>query len=117
AWDLRVGGAYDQYKGKHYKMVVKAMVSNFLGESSDQNYRNDALKTDGNLYGKLNYFFTDALSGYLDLQLRHIYYRFLGKDKQPKPSGGYKTVDVTQSVPLTFFNPKVGLVYRFSNHQ
>lgn len=117
AWDLTIGGAYDQYKGKHYKVVVKTKISNFLGESTDQNYRNDALKTDGNLYGKLNYFFTEALSGYLDLQVRHIYYRFLGKDKQPKPGGGYKTVDVTQSVPLTFFNPKVGLVYRFGGHQ
>ncbi len=116
-WDLTIGGAYDQYQGNHYKMVVKAKVSNFLGKATDKHYPNDALKTDGNLYGKLNYFFTDALSGYLDLQVRHIYYRFLGKDRQPAPDGGYQIVDVTQSVPLTFFNPKIGLVYRFAGHQ
>jgi iron complex outermembrane receptor protein len=114
--DLKIGGAYDQYRGKHYKQVVKSMISNFLGKAHRYNY-NTAFKTDGNLYGKLNYFFTDALSGYLDLQMRHIYYRFLGKDQQPAPGGGFRIVDVTQSVPLMFFNPKVGLMYRFAGRQ
>ncbi len=115
-WNLTVGGAYDQYRGKHYKQVVKTKISDFLGKAHQYNY-NTAFKTDGNLYGKLNYFFTDAFSGYLDLQVRHIYYRFLGKDQRPAPGGGQEIVDVTQSIPLTFFNPKVGLVYRFAGHQ
>jgi iron complex outermembrane receptor protein len=115
-WNFTIGGAYDQYNGKHYKQVVKTKISDFLGEAHQYN-DNTAFKTDGNLYGKLNYFFTDAFSGYLDLQMRHIYYRFLGKDQRPAPGGGQEVVDVTQSIPLTFFNPKVGLVYRFAGHQ
>ena len=115
-WNLTLGGGYDQYRGQHYGRVVKTKISNFLGESK-QYYRNDALKTDGNLYGKLNYYFTPELSGYLDLQVRHIYYRFLGKNQRTTQQGNQQVVNVTQSVPLTFFNPKFGLVYRLNKQQ
>lgn len=110
------GGGYNEYDGDHYGEVIWA---EYLGNTDVENqyYDNNAFKTDGNLYAKLQYFFTDNLSGYVDMQTRRITYDFLGKDKQQAPGGGQQIVDVQQTDRLTFFNPKAGLVYRKGNHR
>lgn len=115
-FSLTFGGGYNEYDGDHFGEVVWA---EFLGTTEVENryYDNNAFKTDGNLYAKSQYYFTDNLSGYVDLQVRHITYDFLGKDKQPAPGGGQEIVDVQQTDRLTFFNPKAGLVYRKDNHR
>ncbi len=113
---LTFGGGYNEYDGKHFGEVVWA---EFAGTTDTEKryYDNDAFKTDGNLYSKLQYFFTDKLSGFVDLQLRRITYDFLGKDKQQAPGGGQQIVNVEQTDKLTFFNPKAGLVYRQGDHR
>lgn len=115
-FSLTFGGGYNEYDGDHYGEVVWA---EFLGNTDVENryYDNNAFKTDGNLYAKAQYYFTDNLSGYIDLQTRHITYDFLGKDKQQAPGGGQQIVDVQQTDRLTFFNPKAGLTYRKGNHR
>jgi len=115
-FSLTFGGGYNEYDGDHFGEVVWA---EYLGNTDVENryYDNNAFKTDGNLYAKLQYYFTDNLSGYVDMQTRHITYDFLGKDKQQAPGGGQQIVDVQQTDRLTFFNPKAGLVYRQGNHR
>lgn len=115
-WKLTVGGGYNEYQGDHYGKVVK---TRFGGEidTDDRYYFNDAFKTDGNVYAKYNYSFTNSLSAYIDLQVRHITYEFLGKDQQQAPGGGQQVVNVEQTDRLTFFNPKAGFVYRLPNNQ
>jgi iron complex outermembrane receptor protein len=116
-WKLTIGGGYNEYRGDHYDEVVQAEFGR-IPSGGDRYNQNNATKTDGNLYGKFNYSFSDELSGYLDLQVRNVTYEFLGKDLVPDPSGGQNAVDVTQDDRLTFFNPKLGLVYRFAgNHR
>ncbi len=115
-WSLTFGGGYNEYKGDHFGEVIWAR---FAGDSEidQQYYDNNAFKSDFNLYTKLQYFFTDKLSGFADFQVRHITYDFLGKDRQPAPGGGQQIVDVKQTDRLTFLNPKAGLVYRFGDGQ
>lgn len=115
-WKLTIGGAYNEYRGDHFGEIVQAEFGR-VPSTGDRYYENDAFKRDGNLYGKLNYSFSDAFSGYLDLQVRTIYYEFVGKDQQPIPGGGQEVVNVEQDDQLTFFNPKVGMVYRLPNNQ
>ena len=115
-FSLTFGGGYNEYDGDHFGEVIWAR---FAGgsEINERYYNNNAFKTDFNLYGKANYFFTEALSGFADVQMRRITYDFLGKDTQPVQGGGQQVVDVQQTDELTFFNPKAGLVYRFGGNQ
>lgn len=115
-FSLTFGGGYNEYDGDHFGEVKWAR---FAGDSEiDQRYYdNNGFKTDGNLYAKARYYFTGALSVYADVQLRHITYDFLGKDKQQARGGGQQIVDVQQTDRLTFFNPKAGVVYRKDNHR
>lgn len=115
-WRLTVGGGYNEYRGDHFGEVVQTQFGGAI-DTDDRYYQNDAFKTDGNLYSKLNYSFTDVFSGYVDMQVRRITYDFLGKDRQPTPGGGQQVVNVEQSDNLTFFNPKVGLVYQMPHNQ
>lgn len=115
-WELTVGGGYNEYRGDHFGEVIETQFADKL-QLADRYYQNDAFKTDGNLYAKFNYAFNDALNAYLDMQVRRITYEFLGKDQQPVPGGGQRVVDVEQSDRLTFFNPKAGLVYNWTEGQ
>ncbi|MDR8392883.1 TonB-dependent receptor [Aliifodinibius sp. S!AR15-10] len=114
-WSVTVGGGYNEYDGDHYGEVIWAR---YAGDSSIEEtyYDNNGFKTDFNVYAKSQYFFTDAISGYLDLQLRGISYKFLGKDTRTI-SGTQQIIDVRQSDRLSFFNPKAGLVYRLDERQ
>lgn len=101
--EFTLGGAYNIYEGRHFGEVIWAR---FAGESElgDDYYDNDARKTDFNIYGKLNYQFTDRLNAYADLQYRRVGYQFLGFNRAGD--------NVTQDADLSFFNPKFGLFYQ-----
>lgn len=115
-YSITMGGGYNEYNGDHFGEVEWAR---YAGDSEigEQYYDNNAFKTDGNIYTKAQYFFTESLSGFVDLQLRRITYDFLGKDRQPTSDGGQEIVNVQQTDELNFFNPKAGAVYRFGNGQ
>ena len=66
--------------------------------------RNDADKTDFNIFGKADYQI-GKVTCYADMQYRHIYYSFLGFDENLN--------NVQQQVKLDFFNPKAGITYQF----
>ena len=101
-FQLVLGGGANQYKGGHYGEVIWAQnASN--GEIRHKYYNNNALKTDVNVYGKLNYNFQNNLSAYLDAQYRTISYKLSGLEE------GNFSVDDT--INMNFFNPKVGFNY------
>ncbi len=102
--NFTLGGAYNEYRGQHYNRIEWTKQSTTI--TSDYEYsRNNAFKTDFNLFGKVNYQL-DQLNLYADLQYRHIYYSFLGYDQNLN--------NVWQSASLNFFNPKLGLSFQIN---
>ena len=102
AWDITFGGAANEYLGGHYGEVIWAR---YAGDSEirDRYYQNEGTKRDFNNYLRANYELTDGVSVYLDGQLRHVTYEFLGPDENFN--------QLEQDASHTFFNPKAGLVY------
>ncbi|WP_317040551.1 TonB-dependent receptor [Mucilaginibacter mallensis] len=97
-----LGGAYNEYRGAHYDNIE--WTQQYTGTPPDYQYaRDDAFKTDFNIYGKVDYRI-DKLTLYADMQYRHISYSFLGFNDQLQ--------NVQQQVKLDFFNPKAGLSYQ-----
>ncbi len=100
--NFTLGGAYNEYRGQHYNRLEWTQQSTNI--TPDYEYsRNNAFKTDFNIFGKINYQL-DRLNFYADLQYRHIYYSFLGYDQNLN--------NVQQTATLNFFNPKVGLSFQ-----
>lgn len=112
-WDLILGGGYNEYDGDHFGEVIWAR---FAGNSEheDRYYDNNGFKTDFNVYGKFNYYFDDAFNTYLDLQYRSVAYRFLGL-RIDESEGNQIINELQQQDRITFFNPKIGVVYRFDD--
>lgn len=115
-WNLALGGGYNRYLGDHYGKVIWARYAG-KSELGDRYYFNNAFKTDGNVYAKFNYTFDSGISAYVDVQIRHIFYEFLGKDLKTLPNGDSKKIDIERTDQLTFFNPKAGLVYQKGAHR
>ena len=102
-----VGGGWNKYDGDHFGKVVG--VPNF------EFYRNNAKKTDFNVYGKVNYEFVKGLNGYVDLQYRYIDYKMQDPTEKygSNQDGKYVVKD-----HFNFFNPKFGLFYDITrNHK
>ena len=102
-----LGGAYNEYKGKHYGEVTWARYASQT-ENDYRYYEDDATKKDFNVFGKATVNL-DKLNLFADLQYRRIDYAFLGKNRNGDA--------VDQDATLNFFNPKVGLTYQINeNH-
>jgi iron complex outermembrane receptor protein len=102
--NLGLGGAYNEYRGAHYDNIEWTQQSTDI--PPDYQYsRDDAFKTDFNIFGKADYR-VGKLTLYADMQYRHISYSFLGFNDQLQ--------NVQQQVLLDFFNPKAGLTYQFN---
>lgn len=102
---LTLGGAYNEYFGGHFGEVIWAQYASD-SQLGDRYYEDDAIKKDFNIFGKAE-FRRDALALYADLQYRRVVYSFLGYDRN--------LVQLDQTDYLNFFNPKIGLSYRFAN--
>ncbi len=98
-----LGGGYNTYYGKHFGEVVWAQFSN-TNDLIPRYYDNKATKKDGNIYLKTSYKPTSKMNVFVDLQLRHVGYDFMGFD-----------TSLVNTQPLnasfTFFNPKAGINY------
>ncbi|WP_291145318.1 TonB-dependent receptor [Flavobacterium sp. UBA7680] len=99
--DVILGGGWNKYEGDHYGKVIWARNS-AQSELGDHYYDDFSTKTDGNIFAKANYQFTEKLSFYGDLQYRRVQY------KADSPETGL--VDDT----FNFFNPKAGLNYEIN---
>ncbi len=110
-WELTVGGGLNQYDGAHFGEVIWARDAG-NSEIYDRYYDNDGNKKDANLYGKFNYKISSHINTYVDVQIRNIQYNFLGLGIVNEDF-----IDLKQKDELTFFNPKVGLVYRLGRNR
>ncbi|MEE1946290.1 TonB-dependent receptor [Pedobacter sp. KR3-3] len=99
-----LGGAYNEYKGRHFDEVIWAQFANYDASQSARHIYNDndAFKSDFNIFGRANYQI-EQFNIFADLQYRNVYYSYFGKDEAGNPA--------QQNARLEFFNPKLGLTY------
>ncbi|MBW4890230.1 TonB-dependent receptor [Mucilaginibacter sp. HMF5004] len=102
--NFTLGGAYNEYLGAHYDNIQWTQQSTNVNPGYEYS-RNNAKKTDFNIFGKIDYTISD-ITLFVDLQYRHIDYSFLGYDRNLK--------NVQQSAQLDFFNPKGGITYQLN---
>ena len=104
AMELKIGGAYNTYKGDHFGKVI--FVEGAVNFNPLQNYYfNQSTKNDYNVYGKVEYTFGTSVNTFVDLQYRIIDYIAEGTD-----DGAPISIDANYK----FFNPKVGLSYELN---
>ena len=112
-----IGGGWNKYDGDHFGLVkwVKNLPDGYELLPDFEYYRNNAKKTDWNVYGKINYDFMPGLNGFIDLQYRHIGYKMQDPgDWYGANQDGKIVIDDN----FNFFNPKFGLNYDITrNHK
>ncbi|WP_316635386.1 TonB-dependent receptor domain-containing protein [uncultured Flavobacterium sp.] len=99
--DVILGGGWNKYEGDHFGKVIWARYSD-KSELGDHYYDDFSTKTDGNIFAKANYQFTEKLSFYGDLQYRNVKYK----------ANSAETGVVDDN--FNFFNPKAGLNYEIN---
>ena len=104
--DLIVGGAWNRYLGDHFGLI-KWMKFNAGVPLNYEWYRNTGVKTDWNVYAKLNYNIGSSIVLYADLQYRRINYTMEGPDDD--------LILIDQKHEFDFFNPKAGVLYRLND--
>jgi len=101
------GGGINRYVGDHYGKVIKVRDTQVNVPAGNEYYNNQGRKTDINIYGKVEYQLTDALSLYSDLQYRTIDYKIDGaNDNWDWNIGKMQELNINDS--FHFFNPKFG---------
>ncbi len=114
--DLQFGGAANYYLGDHFGTLhylanIPLPISN--SPYPYEYYRNNARKTDANIYAKANWRIInraqEKLSLYADLQYRYVRYERNGLNDEDM-------TDLPLSVDFHFFNPKAGLTYQNRGH-
>lgn len=101
---ITLGGAASRYEGEHFGEVIWSEIA--TAPKDFRYYDNSADKRDANVFLKMEMGFANGFSPFLDLQVRGVRYEFLGYDNELN--------NVGQSASLTFFNPKIGATYSFS---
>jgi iron complex outermembrane receptor protein len=99
------GIGLNQYDGDHYGHIIWARFYPD-GAFPIRWYDNTGLKTDFNVFGKMNYHLTEKLSLYGDVQYRFINYRIKGIHDDLR--------DISQQHRFNFINPKAGLLYAWN---
>lgn len=99
--DVIIGGGWNKYEGDHYGKVIWARNAS-QSELGDHYYDDFSAKTDGNIFAKANYQFTEKLSFYGDLQYRNVTYK----------ANSWETGLVDDN--FNFFNPKAGLNFEIN---
>ncbi len=105
-----IGGGWNKYDGDHWGNVLWHKVNGDIARDNNfEYYRNNAKKTDFNIYGKANYEFVKGLSAFLDLQYRHVNVKM--QDPSDWFIGNSFTSDYIINEKYDFFNPKFGFNY------
>jgi iron complex outermembrane receptor protein len=110
-----LGGAMNWHRGRHFGNV--SWVRNYVGDIDplQEYYNNTGRKYDFNVYGRGDVSITNDLSGYVDLQYRHIRYSIRGiSDNYDYNIDDMAQLDVLRN--YNFFNPKAGLSYNHAGH-
>ena len=110
--DLQFGGAANYYLGDHFG-TLHYLEDSLIIPINYEYYRNNARKTDANIYAKANWRIIDyaqeKLSLYADLQYRYVRYERNGMNDEDM-------TDLPLEVDFHFFNPKAGLTYQNRGH-
>jgi len=101
-----IGSGWNRYDGDHFGRVIWAQYAS-NGNIRHQWYLNNGLKTDFNIYGKINYMIGLSFSVFGDLQYRHIDYKISGTHDDLR--------DISQQHQFNFINPKLGFVWHVGN--
>ncbi|MEO8796121.1 MAG: TonB-dependent receptor, partial [Daejeonella sp.] len=99
-----LGGAYNEYDGKHFGEVISTPYSQIA--TGNHYYDGTGFKTDFNVFGKAD-LQLNQLNLFADLQYRRIGYTIGGTDKNRN--------QLSEKDQLDFFNPKVGLSYQLND--
>ena len=100
--DWIIGGAANKYDGLHYGNVIWAQFAS-NGGNFDKYYDDFGIKTDINIFNKIQYQLTQKLNIYGDVQLRNVFYK----------ANGVQSSLLSEN--FLFFNPKAGLTYDLDN--
>ncbi len=103
-----LGGGLNRYSGDHFGRLIWMKNPGTAGMDYEW-YRNNGLKREFNVYGKVNYTLSDNISVFGDLQYRHISYDLTGIDDDQR--------DLAQRHSYDFFNPKGGLFFTIDPNQ
>ena len=104
--EFTLGGGWSTYEGAHYGVLPWLETGT---ASKDYRYYNTpALKKDINLFAKWQMRLTDHLSGFADLQYRHVSHDMNGFQNNPA---------LAVNRDFGFLNPKMGVTYRKNNWQ
>jgi iron complex outermembrane receptor protein len=97
-----LGGAYNEYKGKHFGELIWAR---FAPSSNiyDHYFDGEGNKNDFNVFGKIAFNPTNDLNLFVDLQYRKVDYTISGLNKNREPLNFDNTYN--------FFNPKIGATW------
>ena len=110
--DLQFGGAANYYLGDHFG-TLHYLEDSLIIPINYEYYRNNARKTDANIYAKANWRIInraqEKLSLYADLQYRYVHYERNGMNDEDM-------TDLPLQVDFHFFNPKAGLTYQNRGH-
>lgn len=101
-----LGGGWNQYLGEHFGEVIWSKYAS-NGDIRHRYYENNTTKNDFNTYAKLFYSLNEKVDAFVDLQVRTVSFDMLGT------SDGVGDLDYRKS--YSFFNPKFGINYQFSN--
>lgn len=102
-FDFILGGAWNKYEGDHFGKVIWARYAS-TSELGDRYYDDYGNKTDGNVFAKVSYEFSNGFAVFGDLQYRTVNYEANGVQ-----------ADLINDT-FNFFNPKAGLTYKLSNN-
>ncbi len=110
--DIQFGGAANYYLGDHFG-TLHYLEDSLIIPINYEYYRNNARKTDANIYAKANWRIInraqEQLSLYADLQYRYVRYERNGLNDEDM-------TDLPLNVNFHFFNPKAGLTYQNHGH-
>jgi iron complex outermembrane receptor protein len=110
--DVQLGAAANHYMGDHFG-TLHYLEDSLVLPINYEYYRNDAKKTDANIYAKANWRIInrtkEQLILYGDLQYRYVRYERNGMNDEDM-------TDLPLEVDFHFFNPKAGLTYVNHGH-
>lgn len=107
-----LGGGWNNYNGDHFGKVLWA--SNAYVPVDFTYYDNESRKSDGNLYGKVNYELLRGLNVFADLQYRHTGIRMNGPTDDY--DSNHQQISFGQHFSYDFFNPKFGLFWQLNKY-
>ena len=105
-----IGGSFNIYDGQHYGEYLWSSESKISSNFKERFYDDNGDKREFNVYAKLDYYLSEKITIYGDLQFRNINYNatinpysvISGYVEQ-----GYEEIDKN----FNFFNPKIGVFY------